>query len=937
MLKLRTLGGLDLRDAGDQKVSAVLAHPKRTALLVYLTLAAPRGFHRRDSLLAVFWPEANQELARASLRKAVHNLRRTLGDDAIVGQSDDELGIAPGLLTCDAIDFERAVDAGDADAALELYKGPLLDGFFLPDAPEFERWTERERARLRDRAFETAWKRAEKEERAAATYEAAAWARKAVALMPDDEGALRRLLQLLEGLGDRAGAISAYDDFARRLARDFDVEPSAETQALVAKIRKSVGSGHVGSGRVPSGAGRVNAGRKSAEQIEHVQPPRGVSAPRPWERRSARIGAGVALTVLAGWQMWRFYEAAASPPSPIATAVLPFSFRGAPEHSYLAGGMPTLLSTSLDGVGMQTADSASASYYVVGDIVEAAGRLRISAELRDAHDRRTLARAAAEDSTSRVFGLVDRLAAQLISAGPVVRQERLTQLASVTTSSLPALRAYLDGEAHFRIGHYKEAVDAFQRAVMDDTSFALAYYRLAVAYGWSSDTMTRPTARRAVNLSHKLSTSDRMLLEAYLAFANADADDAERRYRQIVRLRPFDGEAWYQLGEVLFHYNGVRGRPIDEARPAFQRAMASGPKDASLTHLLEIEAINWNYATYDSLVGGINAGSHFDLVGRTVSALTKGDEASRMRILAENRRTQDPDLSTYARHMLFLIEDRQSAARVVRLLLDAERPAEAKALGHILLAHLEAASGRLRAAEAELRAAEALDRTRALEHRGLLESLPFLAVARSQKAATRAALTSLTGDVSNSGVVFADDRTLHPRFRQYLIGLLSAEVGELDQARRMADELETGVGDQEKFSIMLGRGVRARVLALEGRADEALRELTKPHTTPIPVELMGIVPFFGQGSERFLRAELLRQVGRDEEALSWYESFGQHTAFDRVYLAPAHRRIGELLERQGNRAEAARHYEKFLSLWKDCDPELRPQVEAVRARLARLR
>jgi DNA-binding SARP family transcriptional activator/Flp pilus assembly protein TadD len=935
MLKLRTLGGLDLRDARDQKVSAVLAHPKRTALLVYLTLAAPRSFHRRDTLLAIFWPEANQELARASLRKAVHNLRRTLGDDAIVGQSDDELGVAPGVLSCDAIDFELAADAGDADAALDLYKGPLLDGFFLPDAPEFERWTERERARLRDRAFETTWKRAEKEERAAAPYEAAAWARKAAALMPDDEGALRRLLQLLEGLGDRAGAISAYDDFARRLSRDFDVEPSAETQALVAKIRKRAGSGKRDEERA-----KREAEGKPADQRERARPAPAVSAPamRPWERRWARIAAGIALTVLAGWQMRRLYEAAASPPSPIATAVLPFSFRGGPEHSYLAGGMPTLLGTSLDGVGMQTADSASASYYVVGDIVEAGGRLRVSAELRDAHDRHTIARAAAEDSSSRVFGLVDRLAAQLVSSGPNQRQERLTQLASVTTSSLPALRAYLEGDAKFRVGHYKEAVDAFQHAISLDSSFALAFYRLAVAYCWSGDTLCAPTARQAVRLSHRLSASDRMLLEAYVAFTDGDADDAERRFREIVRLRPFDGEAWYQLGEVLFHFNGVRGRPIDEARPAFQRALANGPKDASLTHLLEIEAIAWNYATYDSLVPGINAGSHFDLVGRTVTAFTRGDEPSRLRVIEENRRAQDSDLANYARHALFLLEDRQSAARVVRLLLDPVRPAEARALGHILLAHLEAASGRMRSADAELRLAEALDRTRALEHRGLLETLPFLPVTRDRRLATREALASWSGDASGS-IVFTDDRSLHPRFRQYLVGLLSADVGDVDRTRHAMQELETGVTTADQFATMLARGLRARLLALQGgdRRDDALRELDKPHAASAVVALVGVVPFYAQGTERYLRAELLRELGRNEEALSWYGSFGQHSAFDRVYLAPAHRRMGELLERQGKRAEAASHYEKFVALWKDSDPELQPQVDEVRARLARLR
>lgn len=472
-------------------------------------------------------------------------------------------------------------------------------------------------------------------------------------------------------------------------------------------------------------------------------------------------------TGTATWKGVRLYEAAAATPTSVATAVLRFSFRGAKELSYLADGMPTLLGTSLDGVGMPTADSASARYYVAGDIIEAAGRLRISAELHDARDRKTIAKAAAEDTAPRIFALVQQLAAQLASSGPALGRERLTQLASVTTNSLPALRAYLEGEAKFRIGHYKEAVDAYQTAVRDDTAFALAYYRLAVAYGWSSDTMARPTSLRAVQLADRLSPTDRMLLEAYVPFSRGDGDDAERRYREIVRLRPFDGEAWYHLGEVLFHYNAVRGRPIVEARPMFQRALINGPKDASLTHLLELVAIDWNYAAFDSMAGGIAPGAHFDLVARTVRALTKGSATERSRLIEENRRTSDPDLQNYARHMLLLLEDREGAASVVRILLSPERPAEARALGHILLAHLEAASGRLRAADLELRLAEALDRTRALEHRALLESMAFLPVSQLQRLATRNALMHWNGDAPVSGVVFSDDRLIHDRVRHY--------------------------------------------------------------------------------------------------------------------------------------------------------------------------
>ncbi|MGQ0647834.1 MAG: BTAD domain-containing putative transcriptional regulator [Gemmatimonadaceae bacterium] len=951
MYFLRALGGLDLRDADDRKVSAVLVHPKRSALLVYVMLAAQGRPIRRDSLLAVFWPESSQDLARASLRKALHNLRRVLGEDLFVANGDDEVSVADGQVTCDAIELAGA----DAARVAELYKGPFLDGVFLPDAPDFERWVERERVRLRDRAFESMWRRAEQEGASGTAYDAAFWARKALALVPNDEAALRRLLVLLDRVGDRAGALSAYDEFARRLSQDLDVETSAETQALVARIRVARTPEHAGApadeqagGRAERRTGAVADRRRdshshgpgsaaSRAEVEHHSNAL-VALVRPfWKSRGIRVAAVVALAVAATWKGLRFYEAKASPPTPIATAVLPFTFRGAEEFSYLADGMPTLLGTSLDGVGMQTADSASARYYVAGDIFEAAGRLRISAELRDTRDRQTIAKAVAEDSASRIFALVEQLAAQLVASTPTARRERLTQLAAVTTSSLPALRAYLEGESKFRIGHYKEAVDAYQRAVRDDSTFALAYYRLAVAYGWSADTLARPTALRAVQLADRLSVTERMLLEAYVTYSRGNADEAERRYREIVRLRPFDGEAWYQLGEVLFHYNSVRGRPIQEARPIFQRALANGPKDATLTHLLEIEAIDGRYAVFDSLMGDIAPGAHFDLVGRTVSALSRNEAAERSRLIEENRHTTDPDLANYARHMLFLVADRERAASVVRLLLSPERPAEARALGHILLAHLEAAAGRLAATDAELRLAEALDRTRALEHRGLLESLPFLPVTQARRLATRKALAEWSGDAPASGVVFSDDRLIHDRSRQYLVGMLSAQLGDAEVARRAADEVARGAMSQRPFAIMLARGVRAQLLARDSRREEALAELSKPHTEPSVWELIGIVPFTGLGSERFLRAELLRELGRNEEALSWYGSFGQHSAFDRVFLAPAHRHMGQLLESARRSDEAIMHYEKFISLWKDSDPELRPLVSQARARVEGLR
>ena len=84
MIHFRTLGALDLRGSGGEELRTVLAQPKRTALLAYLALTTPRGPHRRDTLLALFWPEQDTDHARNALSQAVHFLRRSLGAEALI-------------------------------------------------------------------------------------------------------------------------------------------------------------------------------------------------------------------------------------------------------------------------------------------------------------------------------------------------------------------------------------------------------------------------------------------------------------------------------------------------------------------------------------------------------------------------------------------------------------------------------------------------------------------------------------------------------------------------------------------------------------------------------------------------------------------------------------------------------------------------------------
>jgi tetratricopeptide (TPR) repeat protein len=149
MIHLRILGGVELTDATGASVDTVAAQSKRFALLVYLTLALPRGWHRRDTLLALFWPDLDQARARHALRQALHFLRKSLGEDVIKTRGSEDVA-AGSALWCDAAAFE---DGDMSHATLALYRGELLPGFFVREAaPEWDHWVDGRRDALRKRA-----------------------------------------------------------------------------------------------------------------------------------------------------------------------------------------------------------------------------------------------------------------------------------------------------------------------------------------------------------------------------------------------------------------------------------------------------------------------------------------------------------------------------------------------------------------------------------------------------------------------------------------------------------------------------------------------------------------------------------------------------------------------------------------------------------------
>ncbi|MDH5234940.1 MAG: hypothetical protein OEW77_08250 [Gemmatimonadota bacterium] len=237
-IEMRLLGDTELTGPDGQSVLPVMAQPKRFALLAYLLLSRPSRLHRRDELLAMFWPELNESHARGALSQALSFLRRSLGEEVVLTRGVELVGIAADQLECDVLRFEAAAEAGDHAKAAALYQGDLLESFHVANCQPFDLWLDGERQRLRDRALRSAKKASREAESRGDDTGGYLSARKAVGLAPYDEASIARLMAALEHEGQRGRALEEYNAFVARMAEELKMQPTAELRALAERIRR---------------------------------------------------------------------------------------------------------------------------------------------------------------------------------------------------------------------------------------------------------------------------------------------------------------------------------------------------------------------------------------------------------------------------------------------------------------------------------------------------------------------------------------------------------------------------------------------------------------------------------------------------------------------------------------------------------------------------
>ncbi|HEX6308666.1 MAG TPA: BTAD domain-containing putative transcriptional regulator [Longimicrobiales bacterium] len=609
MFRLKLFGSASITGP-DGPVTGRAVQRRRLGLFALLALARERGV-TRDKLIGYLWPDSDPDRARHLLSDSVYRINQAVGGDAVIAIGDD-LRLNPERLSSDAWDFADALDRGEWQRAVELQAAPFLDGFFLTDADELERWVDAQRERLtreRARAIEAL---AEAAERADAFPEAVHWWRSLAAYDPLSSRVALRLMRALERTGDRAAALQHARIHAALLEEELGLAPDADVLAAVEQLRAprpAPASSTPAPARPPGQQSAVH--ETMTAETDHAsmdaRPPEPPSRRRPRLAHVEAVLIAVALIVAGVVALLRARPAAVAA-APQAVAVLPFAdLSEGGAYEYFADGMTEELivrlaqveglavvgrtsSFAFKGRAVDVRDIAAqlnVSAVIEGSVRHSGDSVRIVARLTDArngyqlwsetYDRRIQDVLAIQEEISRA------IATRLHGSTDGLDVARFTGRDEAAENP-EAFNLYLKGryEWHRRTAEsLRTAAEYFDQAIEHAPDYARAHAGLADAYavlGFYDVIPPREafpaaarSARRALTLDDSMGEAHATL--GYVAlYHDWDWSESEREFRRAIELEPAYSTAhqWYA------NFLTAMGR-FDEAVAEMGRAMELDP------------------------------------------------------------------------------------------------------------------------------------------------------------------------------------------------------------------------------------------------------------------------------------------------------------------------------------------------------------------------
>jgi len=665
------------------------------------------------------------------------------------------------------------------------------------------------------------------------------------------------------------------------------------------------------------------------------------SVARP-PRRAALAVAVVALVVAAVAAVLLLPRPERQP-DPDVLAIAPFDVLD-PDLGLWREGLTDMLSASLDGAGTLRTVPPSVvvrRWHGRADPVAARslgsdlgaglvlyGRLigigtdsaRVVGTLLDVSRRRPVAEFDLRDRADRVDRLADTLAMRVMDELSRIRGFSGWRLASLGSSSPAAIKAFLQGEQHYRRFNLDSAQSHFERAIALDSTFALAYSRRAMASGWNltADPDFTPSLLRAGALNHGLARRESLLLTAdsirgaVTQFVGDSAGWAMlRRLLTTLELAtqeyPTDPQSWYDLGEARYHEGRYIGATDAGAFDAFSRAVALDSTFAlPYRHLVELTLL---------------------LRGR--------DEARR--VVNQYVARSEPSLFRDAAQVTAALLDPARATSAATEAALAALPSEALyQVWYDLKWWTDSAETATRVARTWVGRTDStvglVSLAVTLAYRGHLEDA--YALTGSGSPSLFAALARLGGVPRDSAnAVMA--AWLHQ----------GTGIGILNGHRWWADQGDTAALKRAVafWSSRAAAGTAEQQPLREGLARSASAYLALArHDTAQALRLLAAIPSwptlaYANYYEQLSRARILSALGRDREAAELLDRM----PFSRQW-APTSDAIvvelerGRVHERLGHRSTAVEAYAAVVNAWRDADQVLQPLVEEAREALGRL-
>lgn len=924
--RLLTFGGLSLVAPSG---SIVRQQRRRLALLVLLAAGGKRGVSR-DKLLLWLSPESTTESARHSLHQLLYYVRQQAGESAFIGS--DPLSLNPEVFSCDLWDFERAVESELHAEAAGLYKGPFLDGFHLLDSAEFDQWAAAERSRLASLNSELLVRLAADATSRNDHVAAIKWSRRLTEQDPLSGRAAIALMRSLEAAGDRPAAVHHARVHESLVRSELGSEPDPELTAFVERHRVAT--------RAPPSP--VNGDFHFISEIEEVaiagEPVVIENAGQhhkhqraiPWLAVSLFVVLAVVFVLLRGDKT--VFSGARSSTNDLTgeDQILVADFTSQPGDSLSAlsevlrsslvdsHSVNVVTRTELDRaleraqlpitsrldsrLARELAERNGYEAVLSGAITRVETGYVVSAQLTTTGGRELLTLTETAISPQALVPAIARLAVSLRRRmGEAASSlDSVRSLADVTTRSLLALQRYDQAQQEDRVGKGQAqwTITLLREAIAADSTFASAHRLLGIKlYNRRETRESIRELRAAERFSDRLTDVERFQALSGLHLVLRDYPRAADEAEQVLKLRP----------KMLWAFNQVAILDDLLGRYEHSREIARRRQQVDTTG----SSLGPAAAVYQGRIGeGIEmARAVFNRNRNLKRTLLMG--SGRANMAYAHAAAADYDSVEY-----------YSVPIGETLGGDPE-----------ILARSQLARGQIRRAFATLG-------VRARGAEGDRPSSRFSAISEALAAYATVVMLGDQALASRRLDAVLADTALHkgdPANRPIDVVVALALAGRARDARaelaRIERASDADLRTAREPELLVARGAVALAEKRFSEAIAALQDASLSIMLGVHACRVCVLPLLGRAYEA---------AGQPDSALAVYERFLSTGDPDRIFpdgiwRAKVLARLGDLHARRGDRTRAAARFAQFVTLWKDSDPELKPQVDDVRRRIVELR